>query len=60
MGFGIDDTIYPQSDTLDNALTSLQYLADLPYIQEKTIIAPHLFGPQVTGGPFVRTITYPS
>lgn len=46
MGFGTDERVFPNPT---NALRGLQNIVNWQSVEEATIIAPHLFGPQVTG-----------
>lgn len=51
MGFGIDNAIYDQTLGHLNARVGLEKLAENVAVRERTIIAPHAFGPQVSGEP---------
>lgn len=51
MGFGHNDTVYDNSLGFENGLTGVKVAIDNYGVRAKTVIAPHVFGPQITGMP---------
>lgn len=53
MGFGIDETLYNNSQGRSNARAGLEYLVQDRAVKAATILTPHAYGAQVTGMRFI-------